>query len=109
MSLTARLRLAIVTFVTIVVVAVSALYLYGFTRAAFEAASLRSRFIADQVKGYVLERIDDRMAARPAPPASVSELKAAWTEIVRTDPAITAMLQRALAYASEATNIGITR
>jgi signal transduction histidine kinase len=108
MSLRARLRLAIVTFVTIVVVAISALYLYGFTSAAFQAASARSRFIADQVKGYLLERIDDRMAARPAPPASVSDLKTAWTEIVSTDPAITAMLQRTLAYAGEVMNISIT-
>ena len=108
MSLRARLRLAVVTFVTIVVLGVSALYLYGFTRAAFDAAAARSRFIADQVKGYVLERIDDRMSARTAPPASVSELKAAWTEIVRTDPAITAMLQRTLANADVVMNISIT-
>ena len=108
MSLRARLRLAIVTFVTIVVLAVSALYLYDFTRAAFEAATTHARLISDQVKGYVLERIDDRMASRPVPPASVSELKAAWTEIVSTDPAIPAMLQRTLANADVLVNISIT-
>jgi signal transduction histidine kinase len=108
MSLRARLRLAIVSFVTIVVVAVSAVYLYGFTRAAFEAAYARSQFISDQVKGYVLERIDDQMKMRSAPPASVSELKTAWTEIVRTDPAIPAMLQRTLANADVVMNISIT-
>jgi signal transduction histidine kinase len=107
MSLRARLRLAIVTFVTIVVVAVSAVYLYGFTRAAFEAAYARSQFISDQVKGYVLERIDDQMKNRSAPPASVSELKTAWTEIVRTDPAIPAMLERTLANADVVMNISI--
>src|SRR5258708_3178584 len=107
MSLRARLRLAVVTFVTIVVLAVSALYLYDFTRAAFEAAETHARLIADQVKGYVLERIDDGMAAREAPPASVSELKSAWTEIVRTDPAIAAMLQRTLANTDVVVNISI--
>jgi signal transduction histidine kinase len=107
MSLRARLRLAIVAFVTMVVLAVSALYLYAFTQAAFEAASIHTHLLANQVKGYVLERIDAGMAARPVAPGSVAELKAAWTGIVRTDPALTAMLQRTLSYTDVVMNISV--
>ncbi len=107
MSLRARLRLAIVTFVTMVVLAVSALYLYAFTQAAFEAASIHAHLIANQVNGYVLERIEAGVAARPVAPGSVAELKAAWTGIVRTDPALTAMLRRTLTNTDVVMNISV--
>ncbi len=53
MSLKARLRIAIVALVTLVVIAMSALYLYDFTQGAFSDASERAGLIAEQVKGIV--------------------------------------------------------
>jgi PAS domain S-box-containing protein len=97
MSLKARLRIAIVVLVAIVVCAMSALYLYDFTRLSFRSAFDRADVVADEVNGTLLTRLN-----RPGtnlPSASIDELKATWTAIIRTDPAVTAMLNRMLANA----------
>ena len=57
MSIKARLRIAILALVTFVVVAMSLLYLYDFTKGAFSDASSRGELIADQVKGSLLDRL----------------------------------------------------
>src|SRR5690242_12550336 len=108
MSLRARLRISIVAFVVVVVVAISTLYLYNFTRLAFAAAAARADLVADQVKGYVLERIDRIAADSNAHPASLEESKKLWYRIVETDPAISVMLRRTLANADVVVNITIT-
>lgn len=108
MSLKARLRISIVAFVVVVVVGISALYLHNFTQLAFDAASTRADLVADQVQGYVLERIDHEAAARNAHPASLEESKKLWYQIVETDPSISAMLRRTLANADVVVNITIT-
>jgi len=48
MSLKARLRIAIVALVTFVVIAMSVLYLYDFTRMTFRAASERANLIVEE-------------------------------------------------------------
>ena len=108
MSLRARLRISIVAFVVVVVVAISTLYLYNFTRSAFDAAAARADLVADQVKGYVLERIDRIAADSNAHPASLEESKKLWYQIVETDTAISVMLRRTLANADVVVNIAIT-
>ena len=108
MSLKARLRISIVAFVVAVVVGISALYLYNFTRLAFDAAAARADLVADQVQGYVLERIDHEAAARNAHPKFLEESKKLWYQIVETDPQISAMLRRTLANADVVVNIAIT-
>src|SRR5665213_1158284 len=105
MSLKTRLRISIVALVTVVVVALSALYLDDFTTLAFEAAEARAELVANQVAGYIRERIDQKAAERQAPPTTLAELKPLWTEIVRTDPLIPAMLQRTLANADVVVDI----
>jgi PAS domain S-box-containing protein len=99
MSLEVRLRIAIAALVALVVIGMSALYLYDFTRLTFRAASDRAGQVADQVKGNLLVRLDRQSAARGLHPASFEEWKKAWTELIQTDPIITAMLQRSLASA----------
>ena len=108
MSLRERLRVSIVAFVVAVVVTLSALHLYRFTRLAFEAASDLAELVADQVKGYVLDRIDLGSAAGNPHPASLEESKKLWYQVVETDPAIAAMLRRTLANADVVVNITIT-
>ena len=108
MSLRERLRISIVAFVVIVVVAISALYLYDFTRLTFEAAGVLADKVADQVRGYVLERIDQETKARNAHPASLEESKRLWSEILERDPNVAAMLRRTLASADVVVNITIT-
>jgi len=99
MSLEVRLRIAIAALVALVVIGMSALYLYDFTRLTFGAASDRAGQVADQVKGNLLVRLDRQTAARGLHPTSFEEWKKAWTELIKTDPNITEMLKRSLASA----------
>jgi PAS domain S-box-containing protein len=108
MSLKARLRLSIVALVAIVVIAISATYLYIFTEKAFEAAATRASLVADQVKDYVLERIAKETAARNLHPSSIEESELTWAEIMRSDSDISEMLKRTLGNADVVANIAIT-
>lgn len=108
MSLRARLRLSIVALVAIVVIAISAIYLYDFTALAFKTANARADHIAHQVKAYVLDRIEQQMAARGAPPLTLEESKRAWADIVKSDPYIRQMLERTLAIADPVVSINIS-
>src|SRR5207253_5929750 len=108
MSLRARLRLSIVALVAIVVIALAALFIYDFARLAFEAAAERADLVVNQVKSYVLDRIEQQMSTREGTPLVLEELKRAWAEIVRTDPYIRKMLERTAASAGEIVSIHIS-
>jgi len=108
MSLKVRLRLSIVAFVTVVVIASSVIYLYNFSQLAFEAAAERAALVADQVEDYVLERISKETVARGLHPRNVEESEQAWAEILRSDPHIAGMLKRTLGNADVVANIIIT-
>jgi PAS domain S-box-containing protein len=108
MSLKARLRLSIVAFVTIVVIASSLIYLYNFSQLAFDAAASRAGLVADQVEDYVLERLGREMETRGLHPANLEESEQDWAEILRSDPRIAGMLKRTLGNADVVANIVIT-
>jgi PAS domain S-box-containing protein len=97
MSIKARLRIAIVALVALVVIGMSALYLYDFTFMTFTGAAERADFIAQDVKGNLADHLQRETEARGLKPASLEEWKRAWTDIIRGDPYVTAMLQRTLA------------
>jgi PAS domain S-box-containing protein len=97
MSLKARLRIAIVALVTLVVIGMSVLYLYDFTHMTFRAASERAGLVADEVKGNLVDRLDRETAARGIHPKSLQEWKTNWAKIVSTDPGVAEMLKRTLA------------
>jgi PAS domain S-box-containing protein len=97
MSLKARLRIAIVALVTLVVIGMSILYLYDFTRMTFQAASQRAGLVADEVKGNLVDHLDRETAARGIHPTSLQEWKANWIQIIGSDPSLAEMLQRAQA------------
>jgi PAS domain S-box-containing protein len=109
MSLKARLRVAIVALVTLVVIGMSALYLYDFTRMTLGAASDRAGLVADDVKGNLVDRLNREPALREgASPGSLQEWKANWAKIVSTDPRIGEMLKRALGNADLVVAILVT-
>jgi signal transduction histidine kinase len=107
MSLKTRLRIWIVALVAIVVVGLSALYLYDFTVAAFDAVDKRTDLVTGNVKAYVLERVEQGLKDRDLHPLSLPDSKSAWTAIVKTDPSIPAMLERSVAGADVVLNIHI--
>ncbi|HLK20034.1 MAG TPA: ATP-binding protein [Bryobacteraceae bacterium] len=96
MSIKARLRIAIVALVALVVIAMSALYLYDFTTMTFTGASERADSIAKDVKGNLADHLQHETEARGLKPVTLDEWKHAWTEIIRSDPSVTAMLKRTL-------------
>jgi len=108
MSLEARLRIAIAALVALVVIAMSALYLYDFTRMTFSAASKRAGLVADQVMGSLPDVLNRETAARGLHPTSFEEWKKAWTELIQRDPNITEMLTRTLGNADLVVAILVT-
>ena len=108
MSLKGRLRIAVVALVTLVVIAMSALYLYDFTHNTFRAASDRAGLVADEVKGYLVDQLDRETAARGIHPQSLEEWKADWTQIISANPQIAEMLKRTLANADLVVAILVT-
>ena len=108
MSLKARLRIAIVALVALVVIAMSALYLYDFTNMTFMGAGERAKQVAEEVKGNLADILQTETAKRGLHPASVEESKQAWTDIIRTDPNIAGMLRRTRADAKLVADILVT-
>jgi len=96
MSIKARLRIAIVALVALVVIGMSMLYLYDFTGMTFTGAAERADFIAKDVKGNLADHLQRETDARGLKPASIQEWKQVWTDIIRNDPAVTALLKRTL-------------
>jgi len=108
MSLKARLRIAIVALVALVVIAMSLLYLYNFTSMTFDSASERGDLIAKEIKGNLQDHLTRESAARGLHLDTPQQWKAAWTDIIRTDPRVTAMLQRTLGDADVLAAIMVT-
>jgi len=108
MSLKARLRIAIVALVTLVVIGMSVLYLYDFTRNTFRAASERAGLVADEVKGNLVDHLDRETAARGIHPVKLEDWKANWTKVIGTDSSIAEMLKRTLANADLVVAIVVT-
>src|SRR5271155_4811394 len=98
MSLKARLRIAIVALVTLVVIAMSALYLYDFTNQSLRSAFARGEAVADEVKSNLTARLSALPLDDSAPPPnSIDELTLRLTTAIRTDPDVSRMLINMLA------------
>jgi len=97
MSLKTRLRASIVALAALVVVALSAVALYDFTRLAFHDAQQRADQVGDDVRSYFSERVNDEIALRGLHPASAEEFRHAAGDIIRTDPRISRMLRESRA------------
>ena len=108
MSLKARLRIAIVALVALVVIAMAVMYLYDFTKLTFGHASSRASLIADQVKGNLLDRLDRQTAESGLRPATLEQWNNTWTEMIRSDPHIADMLKRAMASAELVAAVMVT-
>lgn len=96
MSLKTRLRIAIVALVTMVVIAMSALYLYDFTRMLFKNAGDRADLVAKEVSGALPGILNTGVAVRQLHPSTLQQWKTAWTSVIKDDDAVKAMLQRSL-------------
>src|SRR5215472_10049025 len=94
MSLKARFRIAIVALATLIVVAMSALYVRGFLQASFINTDQTVTSIAHGIEGavqYQLTHLDRR-------PGNIQEAKTLWLDAVEHDEAIHSTLVRATAW-----------
>ena len=67
--------------------AVSLLYLYDFTRLAFEGAHSRALLVGDEVRDYVSERVNEDIGTRNLHPANLEEFRSAAEDIIEPTPA----------------------
>jgi signal transduction histidine kinase len=92
MSLKNRLRISIVTLVTLIVFAQGVVALGLAARNSFQEALLRARAIANQVRIIVLQRVNEQTAKRYPIPSNLEESKALWDQILREDPELPGLL-----------------
>src|SRR5438034_456997 len=107
MSLRTRLRISIVALAAVVVVLLSLLYLYDFTRLAFDGAHARALLVGNEVRDYVSERVNEDITTRALHPATVDDFRDAATIIIQTDPRIANELRASRASYDAVLNIEI--
>jgi signal transduction histidine kinase len=96
MSLKTRLRIAIATLMSAVVVVLSVIYIQEFLNTIFERTNDIANSISGQVQSAALDELKARRIALKSTPMSTAELKRFWTETIETDPAIAKILSLAL-------------
>jgi signal transduction histidine kinase len=94
MSLKARFRIAIVALATLIVVAMSALYVRGFLQASFQNTDQTVTSLAHGIEGAVQYRLT-HLERRPG---NLEEAKALWLDAVEHDEGIHSSLVRATAW-----------
>jgi signal transduction histidine kinase len=103
MSLKARFRIAIVALATLIVVAMSALYVRGFLQASFQNTDQIINSLAQNLEGAVASRLN----ALPRP-TSVAEAKNVWLDSVKHDESLQGALSRMTAAWPQIVEIDLT-
>jgi len=97
MSLKTRLRIAIVTLVTMLVFAQCVVSLRIAAEANFNDALERAQAIAQQVRHLVEQRVNEQARAVQPPPATYEATKRLWERIVDEDLALPELLEKTMA------------
>ena len=97
MSLKTRLRVSIVTLVTLLVLAEAVVGLRIAAEANFSGALDRAQGIADQVRHLVLQRVNEQAVAATDRPSGVDESRAWLQGLVTKDTALVGLLAKTLA------------
>jgi len=97
MSLKTRLRIAIVTLVTMLVLMQCVISLRIAAEANFGDALERAQSIASQVRHLVLVRVNEQAASIQPPPSGLNALKRMFEHIVEEDAALTELLEKTMA------------
>ena len=97
MSLKTRLRISIVTLVTLLVFAQCVISLRIAAEDKFRDALERSQSILEQARHLVLVRVNEQAAAARPAPRTVAESKALWQSTVEKDEALSSLLIKVIA------------
>jgi signal transduction histidine kinase len=100
MSLKTRLRISIVTLVTLLVLAQCVISLRIAAEDKFRDAMERSQSILEQARHLVLVRVNEQAAAARPAPRTMAESKALWQSIVARDEALASLLTKVVASSS---------
>jgi signal transduction histidine kinase len=109
MSLRLRLIALTVALVTVVVLALSFLYLNSLVDSLSAMALERSEFASQQVNTFITDRINSDRVGRggTGPIPTIEDTKTVWGAIVADDPAISAMLVRTMALSPALVEINV--
>jgi signal transduction histidine kinase len=108
MSLKARLRISIIALVVTLVLALSALNLDEIVNVELSGILERAQMTALDVQNFLLLRVREATASKVPQPANLEEREALWTKIVREDPELSLLLEKAMAAASGIVEIQVT-
>ncbi len=97
MSLKTRLRISIVTLVTLLVFAQCVVSLRIAAEANFNDALERAQAIALQVRHLVLQRVNEQARQVKPPPVTIEATKRLWERIVDEDLALPELLEKTMA------------
>jgi len=105
MSLKTRLRISIVTLVTLLVLAQCVVSLRIAAEANFQDAVERAQAIASQVRHLVLQRVNEQAGLVTEKPVTMEGHKELWQRIVAGDPALPELLEKTMASSSAVVEI----
>lgn len=97
MSLKTRLRIAIVTLVTMLVLMQCVISLRIAAEANFGDALERAQSIASQVRNLVMVRVNEQIADIKPQPSGINAIKRMFERIVQEDTALTELLEKTMA------------
>ena len=97
MSLKARLRISIVTLVSLFVLGECILSLHITAEDKFRDAVERAQAIADQVRYLVLQRVNEQARRVPSPPTTYEESKSLLQNLVENDDSLPSVLAKTMA------------
>ena len=97
MSLKTRLRISIVTLVTLLVFAQCVVSLRIAAEANFNDAHERAQAIALQVRYFVEQRVNEQARLVTPPPVTIEATKRLWERIVDEDLALPELLEKTMA------------
>ncbi|MEZ5352446.1 MAG: ATP-binding protein [Bryobacteraceae bacterium] len=100
MSLKSRLRISIVTLVTLLVIAQSVVSLRFAAEDKFTDSLDRSQAIAEQVRHTVLQRVNEQARSVEEPPATMDQMRLLWYRLIEDDVALPDLLIKTAANAS---------
>ena len=106
MSLRFRLVALIVLLMTSVILVLSWLYLNSLMNSLSETAFDRSERASQNIKTFLLDRINKGAHDLPAP-TNVEQSILVWRQLVTTDPDITSMLERTMANSADLVEVNI--
>lgn len=108
LSLKARLHAATLVLVMSLVFVLAGLNLHRSLTQTFLDVQERSLTNAAQIRDFLLQRIEDRVLVHRPRPETLEQSKELWTAILRDDPLIPQLLQKALANSRLVADILIT-